>query len=254
MLALAGSAFGKIGETPEQVIARSKRNAWGDIIGIQADNWQNNPLVHVHYRDGAIVTHIFGVSGRQIAMFSYAPKGFTAKDVAEIQGLYRTTWRGTGTEDGLFSWESTSGLGMTAKRYVGYDFVTIVDLSKKAELSDYAQWLKRELDFRPELAPSKGEPQDCLLVATEAYARLKNTAYWVKIAKFVITKDGKVVGGHAALFFQPTQNSNVFMYDRDEGSSDLHTQSHDPLTLELALQNVYGNGYAARSVGWIENQ
>ena len=44
MLALAGSAFGKIGETHEQVIARSKRNVWGDIIGIQADNWQNNPL------------------------------------------------------------------------------------------------------------------------------------------------------------------------------------------------------------------
>ena len=52
-------------------------------------------------------------------MFSDAPKGFTAKDVTEIQRLYRTTWRGTGTKDGLFSWESSSGLGMTAKRDVG---------------------------------------------------------------------------------------------------------------------------------------
>ena len=58
-----------------------------------------------------------------------------------------------------------------------------------------------------------------------------------------------MVGGHAAVSFQPTQNSNVFMYDRDEGSSDLHTQSHDPLTLELALQNVFGNGYTAQVRG-----
>jgi hypothetical protein len=268
VLAFAGSAYGKIGETSEQVIARSKRNAWGDIIGIESDRWQNKPLVHVHYRDGAIVSHVFGVNGRQIAMLSYAPKRFTDKDIVEIQGLYRTTWRPLNLGDDIPTWESSSGLIMSNTRRVGHDLLAIVDVKKSVEINDYIRWLGRNLDVAPapepepepepeskpeQAKPSKFGSKDCLLVATEAYSRLKNTAYWARIGKFVILKDGKIIGGHAATFFQPTQNSNVFMYDKEEGSCDLRTKSHELPTLELALRNVYNNGYAARSVGWIEN-
>ena len=54
--------------------------------------------------------------GREIAFYYYATKGLKPEDVDKLQRRYRTTWRGTGTDGGLFSWESTNGLWMVAER------------------------------------------------------------------------------------------------------------------------------------------
>ena len=110
IMLMAGSATAKIWETPEQVIARSKRNAWGDIIGIQTDRWQGKPMVYVHYRNGAVVTHVFGRSGRQIAMYTITPERFGPKDIVDIQNLYPTSWRGTGVKDGIYLGKVAMGL------------------------------------------------------------------------------------------------------------------------------------------------
>ena len=91
----------------------------------------------VNYHDGASVSHVFGSNGRQIAMYSYMPKRFSAEDVAAIQRLYKTTWRGTGTEGGVFKWESASGLLMAAARHEDSDCLLIWDLGKMTEIAEF---------------------------------------------------------------------------------------------------------------------
>jgi hypothetical protein len=86
----------------------------------------------------------------------------------------------------------------------------------------------------PVIDPDK---KDCLIVATDAYARLKNTAHWLKMAAFTWSEKGRVIGGHAVVFYQPTENSNVFMYDAG-GSYDLFTQSHDLDEIVTALNRL----------------
>ena len=61
-------------------------------------------------------------------------------------------------------------------------------------------------------AANKPNQNDCLLVATEAYARLQKSAYWAKIAGFTWFENAKDVGGHAVVFYQPTADSNIWMY------------------------------------------
>lgn len=88
----------------------------------------------------------------------------------------------------------------------------------------------------PQAAPGS-TPNDCLPVATEMMARLKGKATWARIAGFRFTKNGKDVGGHAVVFFQPAEDANVYMYDKVLGSVDLHTQSHE-LPAIIAALNV----------------
>src|SRR5205085_10594874 len=93
-----------------------------------------------------------------------------------------------------------------------------------------------------DLVPNKSskDENDCLLVATEAYARMQKTAYWAKIAGFTWIKNGKVIGQHAVLFFQPTESSNVFMFDKG-GSLPIATQSHDLNEIINSLNELFGN-------------
>src|SRR5258708_32312795 len=63
-----------------------------------------------------------------------ASKSLTDDDVEAMQRQYRTTWRGTGTFNGVFSWESGSNLYMGASRHEGFDFLTILDQSRMEEI------------------------------------------------------------------------------------------------------------------------
>jgi hypothetical protein len=104
---------------------------------------------------------------------------------------------------------------------------------------------------RPRPAPSAGQ-QDCLIVATEAQARLKNTACWARIAGFTVSKSSNRIGGHAVVFYQPTLNSNVWMYDKS-GSHEIPTQSHD-LTIIVEALNQKFSSYDIQVSGakWVE--
>jgi hypothetical protein len=82
-------------------------------------------------------------------------------------------------------------------------------------------------------------PNDCLIVATEAFNRLQKTAHWVKIAGLRIIVAGKIVR-HAVVFFQPTPDSKIWMYDAS-GSIDLDTQSQDLEQITPALKSLVTN-------------
>ena len=49
---------------------------------------------------------------------------------------------------------------------------------------------------------------------------------WAKIAGFTWFENAKKIGGHAVVFYQPTADSNIWMYDKS-GSYETHTKSHE---------------------------
>ena len=155
---------------------------------------------------------------------------------------------------------------MGAERLEGYDYLAIVDMSRIQEIPEIRNAVPAPelasapsvapvppaLDFVPD-KPSKDE-NDCLLVATEAYARMQKTASWAKIAGFTWIEDGKVIGKHAVLFYQPTESSNVFMYDKG-GSLPIATQSHDLNEIINSLNELFGTGKVplrAQSARWMD--
>jgi len=276
------AAQARIGQTPQEVIQDSRREK---AVSVQWIVIFDRPMLRVQYHDDVIL-HLFGSNDREIAFYYYAAEGLKPEDVDNLQRRYRTTWRGTGIEDGHFGWESDSGLYMGAERLEGYDYLAIFDMSRVAEIPEIrravpappalaatpapAANLNPLSQFAPAAQPSAApvppahfdfvpdkhskDENDCLLVATEAYARMQKTAYWAKIAGFTWIKDGKVIGKHAVLFYQPTESSNVFMYDKD-GSLPIATQSHDLNEIINSLNELFGTAKVplrAQSARWTD--
>ena len=272
------TAQARIGQTPKEVIQDAGREKavsvqWAEILG--------RTMLRVQYHDDVIL-HLFGNDGREIAFYYYATKGLKPKDVDNIQRIYRTTWHGTGTEGGHFSWESDSGLYMAAERLETSDYLAIFDMTRKQEIPEIRSaipvaalastptpvlapapttgsivpqqpYYSPPPASSPAIASTTADQKDCLVVATEAYARLQKTAYWAKIAGFTWRENGKVIGGHAVVFYQPTQNSNVWMYDSG-GSYEIHTKSHELSEITYVLSELLSRTtIRIESLRWLEN-
>jgi hypothetical protein len=100
----------------------------------------------------------------------------------------------------------------------------------------------------PQLKPP--DKNDCLIVATETYARLKNTAYWARIAGFDYSANTRNTPGHAVVLYQPTQGSTVWLYD-EVGSRDLATKSHDLNELKEAISLWLKGDARVVDIKWI---
>jgi hypothetical protein len=257
-LAMATSAMAMIGQTPDQIIQAAQRDK--DTTAIRWDNFGGMPELRVDYKDGSYIRHTFGADWREMVFHVNSYKRFSAEDVFRIQRAYRTTWRGTGTQGGHFQWLSASGLQMFAERHESYDVLTIFDLNKSAEIKSAIAASTAPTPAPPPAAtPSSPavvptpDQKDCLLVATEAYARLQKTAYWAKIAGFTWLENTKAIGGHAVVFYQPTQDTNVFMYDKS-GSYEIHTRSHDLREITDTLnQSLRAGAIKIESPKWLES-
>lgn len=101
--------------------------------------------------------------------------------------------------------------------------------------------------------PAEPNQKDCLIVATEAHARLQKSAYWAKIAGFRWFENAKNVGGHAVVFYQPTADSNIWMYDKS-GSYEIDTKSHELDEIIGALNaSLGGSTIRIESPRWLES-
>jgi hypothetical protein len=230
-LAVATSAMAKIGETYGQILTDAKRDK--DTVDFRVYDFEGRTALGVRYRDGAFIRHVFGTNGREIAFYLFSPKRVTQTDIGKIQRMFHTTWRSMGKlPDGSPYWKSGSGLTMALDRRQSYDYLCIFDMSRIDEIPGSSR------EQRADRAAPTPDKNDCLIVATEAQARLKKTAYWSRVGAFMQTVNGKNVGGHAVAFFQPNDTSQVFMYDED-GSLPLHTQSHDLTEIIAALNRVW---------------
>jgi hypothetical protein len=257
------SAQAKIGQTADQVIQDAGREK---AVSVQWVQNLGRSMLRVQYHDDVIL-HLFGNDGREIAFYYYAAKGLKPEDVDNIQRMYHTTWRGMGIDGGVFNWGSANGLNMAAERLEGYDYLRIFDMSRVDEIPE----IRRASPAPPSAAvatpiPATPAPvfdkpavaatpdeKDCLLVATEAYARMQKTADWAKIAGFTLLQNKKEIGGHAVVFYQPTQNSNVWMYDKS-GSYEIHTKSHDLNEIIAVLnQTLRTVNIKIESPRWLDN-
>src|SRR6516165_6184217 len=126
------AAQARIGQTPQEVIQDSRREK---AVGVQWIEIFDRPMLRVQYHDDVIL-HLFGSNGREIAFYYYATKGLKPEDVDRLQRRYRTTWRGTGTDGGVFTWESANGLWMAAERHERYDYLAIFDASRIQEIPE----------------------------------------------------------------------------------------------------------------------
>jgi hypothetical protein len=261
VMAVAGSAFGKIGETQGQVIARCNRDR--DILKVEAGQWIGKRTLEVYARNGKIVTHVFGQAGREVALLLYAPMGLNNAGVVDVQREYGGTWRGTGTDGGLFSWANDrSALGMAAQRVEGSDYLWIFDLSQKTEMAQlYAALNQQKTPTRPNTgifddipqAPAAKSAQpdepDCLIIASEKNAKLQKAGVWSRIARY--NEATLAPSGHAAVFYQPTPDSAVCIYDKNFGSLELPTRSHELGDIIAAFNQVLGGGYKFQYTRWI---
>src|SRR5438034_5706667 len=182
-LVALSTAQAKIGQMPQQVIQDARREK---AVGVQWIEFLGKQLLQVQYHDD-VVCHLFGADGREIAFYYYATKGLKPEDVDKLQRRYRTTWRGTGTDGGVFTWESANGLWMAAERHEGYDYLAIFDASRIQEMPEIRNavptpaWASAPVATPPPASSptiAQTPAQDCLPFATEAYARLQTTAHW----------------------------------------------------------------------------
>jgi hypothetical protein len=260
-LALASSAFGAIGETPEQFETGKPVNVHKYQQGTVSMTWAGPRVVHMG---------LFGPvsEGQRCVMEKFWFRDGHALSTAEIGkflapylhlvSTYETLNDGTTT---YTFWKADDGTVFTV---VMYDMdkhtlsvmTTLVweQVYKADALAKVAEYNKREEQSAASApAPAvESEQQDCLIIATEALARLSKSAYWARIAGFRINKNSDVVGSHAVVFFQPTASSNVFMYDKT-GSLDLGTQSHDSTELTAAVNRLLSRDYRVEDTKWVGN-
>jgi hypothetical protein len=98
--------------------------------------------------------------------------------------------------------------------------------------------------------PKPPDKNDCLIVATEIFARLKNTAYWARIAGFDYATSERNAPGHAVVLYEPAQGSTVWLYD-DAGSRDLAIKSHDLSELKEAIAGWLKGNARVSDIRWI---
>jgi hypothetical protein len=247
VLLLASSAMAKIGETAEQIIKTAQHDK--DAISSHAYTWEGKPALNITYKDGSIIRHLFGFNKREIAFYLFSAKRLTGTDITKIQRQFHIKWyTDNKPDDGLYFWLSeNSKLAMTAKRMEKFDYLCIFDLTKATEIPGN----RSDTVAEPSVLPTPSSGQDCLIIATDALSRLKDHAYWARIAGFQVFKKSEKVGGHAVVFFQPTETSNIYMYDKS-GSLELPTSSHDLEVVIWALNEVVSKlNYNIEDSKWI---
>jgi hypothetical protein len=249
-LALATSAFGELYETPAQFESGRPTNVRKFSKGVVGMSWQGRAITHVgvfaagrcviesfSFRDGRVMTR--SDVGR--FMQPYLRAGMTRSEMS-TDGVNRYTFLVTadGRNCGVIIYDdSTNTLSVMTLQAWTQIFKADADARTQAYLNrkqqqngmqpgnDFDRNDRRTMPKAQPPPPATDKKNDCLIVATEAYARLKKTSYWAIIGGFTVSQlDNTLIGGHAAVFYQPTTGSNVWAYDRS-GSLDLFTQSHD---------------------------
>jgi hypothetical protein len=87
------------------------------------------------------------------------------------------------------------------------------------------------------LVESGRTPEDCAIIAAQAYAKLKPVTYWCEIGHVGFTKPKSKPSGHAMVFYKYHANGHVFAYD-ERGAKELTTTAQDPEAIAVALQAV----------------
>lgn len=118
-------------------------------------------------------------------------------------------------------------------------FVAVMALSYGSEIISIISPAKT-----PEASETVDGKNDCVIVATEAYKRLRAEGVWAEVIGMKIkTPKGKTYG-HAMCVYQPSKTDNLLVYDSN-GSWQLSIQSADLRVIEWAFNQSLKDGYSA---------
>jgi hypothetical protein len=118
-------------------------------------------------------------------------------------------------------------------------FVAVMALSYCSEIISIISPAKT-----PETSETVDGKNDCVIVATEAYKRLRAEGVWAEVIGMKIkTPKGKTYG-HAMCVYQPSKTDNLWVYDSN-GSWQLSVQSADLRVIEWAFNQSLKDGYSA---------
>ena len=262
--ALEGSAVAMIGETPKQFEPSKPVESKMLAGNVAMMTWVGKTVIHI----GQFDNNNGGRCQREKFKFKdghdmCTKPGELEKFLAPYEKL-RSYDAGNDGQRGYFKMVNASGrlVGVVIYNYDTYwlDVMT-ASVWENGEMRDAEARIAahRQRSNTPLSAPKPAVPaptasdqNDCLPFAIEALARLKKSSHWAEIAGFTWIEDGKKIGGHAVVFYQPTEKTNVFMYDRS-GSYDLQTRSHDLAEIIAALNQLTRDNLRVESPRWLES-
>ena len=241
-----------VGETPAVSLAEWRK------LGVIPQGWETvegQPCLVGQTSDGNMVIHVFTVDRKYNIACILVGAPVTQGMIERLkQSAPMNTW------EQLYYNDTDGGMWRSSFKRDGYKTQRIIVMSDRwlaitnEAGFDYLSLVWQSPSPDPSFVPKPASDQnDCVIVATEALARLKKTASWAKMAGFMWTENTTEIDGHVVVFFQPTQSTNVFMYDKS-GSYDLHTKSHDLNEIAVALNQLLRDSeIRVESPRWLEN-
>jgi hypothetical protein len=264
-VALASSAFGELFETPSQFEPRRADRVETLPNGIVVMDWiGKSGLTHVGFFDGNYcVTEVFGYANDQMSkeqmitfLTPYSKRGFSLTE-ASYDGVKYYWGLERAGKSLAFVVLNTKNKELT----IMTDRMWHVVFEAQAR-ADVAAYNNRNAQPQQQAQPqvqastSPTEKNDCLIVATEMFARLSKSAAWARIIGIRLIKNNQDDGGHAVVLYQVTPNDNVFLYDKTDGSIDLGVRSHDVQTLQgrLSVWTRLHDYQAAAGARWVSQE
>ena len=96
----------------------------------------------------------------------------------------------------------------------------------------------------PETSETTDGKNDCVIVATEAYQRLRAEGVWAEVIGLKLHTSKGETFGHAMCVYQPEKTGNLWVYDSN-GSRELDVRSADLRVIEWAFNQSFTHGYSA---------
>jgi hypothetical protein len=243
LLASASLAQAKIGETKEQIIRR---------FGAAAMTGRDDKNCSMEFTGKNYVVVIFDTAGRSVFELYQLKSAYSVSDANEIVKtvLGGVRWRWikvaanlTRSADGVYSIAEIPPAGLF-QWGIAVGHSEAVNVFYRAMMASSRPTpppvpTPNEFDFVPDATPAVDtarRPNDCAIVAAQAYARLKPVTYWCQVAAMKgIWRDG--ASGHALVLFKYQADGNVFVYD-EQGSRPLPTSSENLAEIKPVLQSV----------------
>ena len=92
------------------------------------------------------------------------------------------------------------------------------------------------------LTLAQAAKNDCVIVATEAYKRLRAQGVWAEVVSFKLKCPGGKEYGHAVCIYQISKTDNLCVYDA-RGTLELNAKSADLREIERAFNRKITKGY-----------
>jgi hypothetical protein len=242
-LTISSNAFAALGETPRQFEAR-KPDAVEQMHGGTFMKWVGPKLTHTGW---------FGSDGKaQVETFWFNDHHWiTGPELSTFMKPYDKA----GIKHGEWS-EFSDGMGRAMPLYVKDGRIGAI-LSYSYEDNSATIWLAKifyaanQNSSTQSAAPSASAQatpvQDCAVVATELYARLKPSAYWARIFFFQYTRPDGFKSGHAVVVWKVDANTQVLVGDRG-GTYAIDTSFTDLDLIKAEIESK--NGFTITDAQW----